>query len=250
MVSERKLKEAERIRNLLSKYKNYIIIDLYLTPSIIYKKIQEELKKFNSILTCVKKRIFLKVVENENTFDKIKNNLPNMLGIIFTNEDSLKMYGIISKISIYRFAKAGDIAPNDIWIKAGPTELAPGPVISELSKVGLKVGVDKGKIAVKEDFLLVKKEEIINSDKASVLQKFKIKPIEIKLNILSLFKDGMWINKNTLSIHNEISNYIPTHYKNAFNLTLNINYPTEKNITYLIQKAFLNSLAISNLLPK
>ncbi|MCS7123306.1 MAG: 50S ribosomal protein L10 [Candidatus Aenigmarchaeota archaeon] len=250
MVSEKKIKEFNRIKELLNKYKNYIIIDLYLTPSMIYKKIQDELKKVNSVLTCVKKRIFLKCVEGDKKFEKIKNRLPNMLGIIFTNEDTLKIYDIINKIKVYRFAKEGDVSPKDIWIRAGLTNLNPGPIISELSKVGLKVGVDKGKIAVKEDFLIVKKGEKISADKASVLQKFEIKPVEIKLNVFSVLLDSYWIEKDELSLYTEINNYINYCYSNAFNLSLNINYPTNKNINYLLQKAFLNNLSISNLLPK
>jgi len=248
MVSKEKIKEFERIKSLIENYKNYIILDLKNTPNSIYKKVQSELKKKGSILTVTKTRIFKKVVEKDLRFSNILEKLPNMISIIFTNEDPLSIYHQISNIRVYRYAKAGDVSPIDIWIRAGPTNFAPGPIISELSKVGLQVGVEKGKVAVKKDLLLVKKGDIIDADKASVLQKFDIRPIEIKLNIKSVLLDSIWIFEDNLYIFNEIENLVKTAYNNALNLSVNINYPTEKNIAILLQKAYLNAKSLSKIL--
>ena len=252
MVSERKIKEFERIKNFLEKFRNIIVIDLNKTPNKIYKKVQKELKSKSSILTCVKKRIFKKVVEYLKREDilSILSEFPNMIGIIFTNEDSLKVYKEISAIKVFRYAKEGDVAPKDIWIRAGPTNLPPGPLISELSKVGLVVGVERGKIAVKKDKLLVKKGEKISSDIASVLQKFDIKSIEIKLNIKLAKLNEIWIKKEHLEFSDNLENLLNQAYSNVFNLTINTNYPTNKNLEFILQKAYLNFNIISKLLEK
>ena len=56
-------------------------------------------------------------------------------------------------------AKPGDIAPEDILVKAGDTPFKPGPIVGELQKAGIPAAIEGGKIVIKKDKVLVKKGE-------------------------------------------------------------------------------------------
>ena len=241
MVAERKIKEVERILNLLRDFKNVCIVEVYKTPNLIIKKVREKLKKMGAVFTVTKKRLFKIAVEKSGREDvkKLIENMPKQLGLIFSNENALSLFSTIKNIKVNDYAKEGDVASRDIWIRATVTDLPPGPIITELSNVGLKVGVEGGKVAVKEDKLLVKKGEKITKEIASVLQKFDIKPIEICLNITTILNNGFIFKKEVLDLIDEYPKELETAYKNSFNLTLNINYPTKENINLLISKFML-----------
>src|SRR5438445_7174841 len=118
----------------------------------------------------------LKKTEREK-IQELEKIIPLQPGIIFTSMDPFVLYKKINSLKSLTFAKEGDVAQGEIWVHAGPTNLLPGPAISELSKAGIVAGVEEGKIAVKRDSLVVKPGEKISQIKASALRKLGIQPI-------------------------------------------------------------------------
>src|SRR3989338_2862633 len=104
-----------------------------------------------------------------------------MPALIFTKESPFRLARILRKSKTPAPAKAGQIAPADIIVPKGPTPFPPGPVISEFSSAGLKVGVEGGKVAVKEDAVVARKGEKITGKVAEVLARLGIKPMEVGL---------------------------------------------------------------------
>ena len=82
----------------------------------------------------------------------------------FSDTDAFEISGILADEKSPAKAKPGQESPEDIEIKAGPTELLPGPDISALSAVGLQPKVEEGKIAIAVDATLLKKGEVSYHD--------------------------------------------------------------------------------------
>jgi len=57
--------------------------------------------------------------------EKIANGLKGNTGLIFSNGDLAEIKKIIDKESREAPAKVGSIAPDEVWIRAGPTGLDP-----------------------------------------------------------------------------------------------------------------------------
>ena len=74
-------------------------------------------------------------------------------------------------------------AEDDIEVKDGPTDMVPGPSISELGALGLQVAVEDGKIAIKAPKVVITKGQTINENAASIFQKLNIMPFSVGLNI-------------------------------------------------------------------
>ena len=110
-------------------------------------------------------KIALDQIKNEkNHIEELEKYFEGMPAFIFTNENPFKLSKLLQKSKTRAPARAGQTAPEDIVITKGPTPFAPGPIISELSGVGLKVGVENGKVAVKEDTVIVKKGDKLDLD--------------------------------------------------------------------------------------
>src|SRR3989338_2085586 len=114
-----------------------------------------------------------------------------MPALLLKKENPFSLYKILKKSKSSASAKAGQIAPRDIIVPAGPTPFTPGPVISEFAALGIKAGVEGGKVAVKQDTTACKEGKPINAPLASMLARLGIEPMEIGLNLVAVFENGV-----------------------------------------------------------
>ena len=249
-VSETKKKEVELVKSLLSKYKTIGILDLTNLPS---PQLQDARKKLDVEIRVTKKRL-LKIALNEidKGVEKLDACLVNVIpALILTNNPSFKLAKDLRKGKSFVAAKAGQIAPNDLVVKAGPTSLPPGPIIGELGSVGIRASVEQGKVTVKEDTVIVKAGGVISGKVADVLTKLGIKPMELGLNLVATFENGNLFKRDVLSLDEKY--YLDTlrlAASEALNLSVNIGYVTEDNIELFFRKAEREAKALENIIHK
>ncbi|MEM7826113.1 MAG: 50S ribosomal protein L10 [Candidatus Aenigmatarchaeota archaeon] len=248
MVSEEKIKKVEELKKTINEFPVIGIMDLFKLPSNELQEVRRKIKDF-AILKAVKKRLLklaLEKSEKEN-LEKLVEMIPNQACLILSRENAFKLYSLLSSFKISMFAKKGDVASEDIKISAGVTNLPAGPVISELTRVGIPVGIEGGRIAIKKDFTIVKKGEVVSEDVANALRKLEIKPIVLSLNVLGIYEGGKVYEKGVLELVKTFPEKINEAYQNALNLSVNICYPTRESIKLLIVKAFNYAKAIERI---
>lgn len=248
MVRENKLKEVEELKKLIDEYPIFGIVDTYKLPS---KQLQEIRKKIrgNAIIRICKKSVLKHALKgsNKKNIEELEKIIPLQPAIVFSKTEAFKFYGMIDKMKSQTSAKAGDVAPDDIKVFAGPTVLMAGPAISEFTKAGIPAGVEEGKIAVKKDVVAAKKGGVISKDLAGVLRKLNIQPILVGLNIVVIYENGMIYKKDALSLVGEgYLNKLKDAFNQALNLSVFICYPTRDNIKNLLAKAYRQAKAIEN----
>lgn len=240
MVKEEKLKAVEDLKKSIESYEVLGIIDMKKLPTPQIQQIKKKVKGQAEIL-MMKKAIVLHALDGvkKENIAEFKKLLPLQPGLILTNMDPFKCYGIVDKLKSPADAKEGDTAPNDISISAGPTNLLPGPAISELAKAGIPAGVEEGKIAVKKDVVVAKKGTVINAAVASALKKLNIQPMLIGMNVVAVYHKGMIYKKDVLSLVGEVYlNKLKEAFTQALNLSVGIEFPTKENISYLLAKGY------------
>jgi len=182
---------------------------------------------------------------------KLNESLTGMPALLLSNQEPFKLAKTLSKSKSSAPAKAGQVAPKEIVINAGPTSFAPGPIIGELGAAGLKAGVEGGKIVIKEDKIIAKKGDLITPKIVDLLSKFKIEPMEIGLNITALLEDGVLYGRDVLSIDEKqfIENLRQAH-GDAFALSFEIGYITKDNIELMIKKAEIGAISLKEKVPQ
>ena len=164
-VAEYKKKYVQDMSKLIRQYPIVGLVNMEGLPAPQLQTMRSELRGKMELYMTKKRlmRIALEKIKNEkNGIEELEKHFEGMPAFIFTNENPFKLSRTLQKSKTKAPARAGQTAPSDITISKGPTPFAPGPVISELSNAGLKVGVENGKVAVKEDTVIVKKGEKIN----------------------------------------------------------------------------------------
>jgi large subunit ribosomal protein L10 len=239
-VQEYKKKEVELLKELAKKYRVVGIADLTGMPSAPLQRMRKQLK--GVVIRITKKRL-LKIALEQLEDEKLKGIKDSLEGImpclIFTNDGSFKLAKLLRQGKINAAAKAGQVAPKDLTVEKGPTSFTPGPIIGELGALGLKAGVEAGKVVVKEDSILVKKGQVISAKAADLLSKLGVEPMEIGLSLVATYENGIIYNKEVLDVDEKVYiDEISRIAKEAFLLTIGIGYVVKENISTLLSKAY------------
>src|SRR3989344_5650764 len=246
-VSEEKKKEVKEIQELFSEYPVVGLVDMTGLPALQLQRIKKQLRD-KIVFKMSKKRairISLKNIKLENV-DKLNEYLNDIMpAFIFTKENPFKLYKLLDKNKSSTKAKPGQKAPNDLIIKAGATNFTPGPIIGELGAMGLKTGVEAGKIIIKQDKVLVKKGEEISEKAADLLAKMGIEPMEVGLNLVVSYEKGEILTSDILGVSEEeyIEN-IKLAYSQSSALAREIGYISKDNIEMLIREAYISGKVI------
>ncbi len=177
--------------------------------------------------------------------EKLLEKIAGMPALMFTKENPFALYKIIKKSKTPAAAKAGQIAPRDIVLQPGPTPFTPGPVISEFAQLGIKAGVEGGKVAIKQETTVVKEGEPINAKLASMLQRLGIEPMEIGLDLSCVYEKGIIYPRSVLDIdEDKFMADLMGAVSGAFNLAIDITFINKDTIETLLGKAHREAKAV------
>jgi len=184
--------------------------------------------------------------KTKKNIDKLVADIDDQVAIIATKENPFKLFREVDGTKAKSPAKGGEISPIDIAVSKGETSFKPGPIVSELQKAGIPAGIDRGKVVIKEDKLLVKCGDRIPRELAPMLSRLEIYPLIVGLDLLAAYEDGIIYKPDVLKIDDAaVKNNIMTAATAALNLGVFISYPTKLSIVPLIQKAHRNAFNLS-----
>jgi len=245
MVSPAKLQMAEEIQRMLTSAQTIGLADIEGYESAIVKRIRKQLLG-KAQTKFVKKRVFQKVIEHlKDKYPKI-DELVKYLGsqnmVITYNGNPFDLINLLEETKIASYIKPGEIAPKDIEIPAGPTPFRPGPILTELKRMGLKVRVEKGQVVIAEPKVVVKAGEPVPENVASLLQKLGIKPKETRLVLKAAYYQGMVIKREIL-LKTKASwiEDIKRALEQAKYLALGVKLPTDFTVKELVTLAYTNA---------
>jgi len=272
------------LKDILSKTENakvLAVVGFEGLPSVQFQEIRKSLREDATVLVTKNSLTKIMLEELKQKKPHISDLEPYLKGqtaIIYSSKiNAFKLAMSLEKSKKKAPAKGGEIAEEDIIVPAGETSFKPGPVVGEMQKVGIPAAIDKGKVVIKKDAVVVKKGNVIPKDLAQMLSRLSIYPVTVGLDIRSAWEDGYVFKKESLLIDSEMvikdlvqairSSMILAVEKEYFTketaplivskaarvglaLSLEIGYPTKENISLLIQKAYKVGLSLNNVVKK
>lgn len=217
-----KRNEVESIVENAGKHELIGLVDIYGIPA----------KQFQQIRRNLHDNAIVKVSRNtlvEHAFNELGGNFIDLIAhvneqsaLIFSDGNPFKLFKSLEQTKTKRSAKAGEIAPEDIIVSAGPTSFKPGPIVGELQQAGIPAAIDGGKVKIKETKTVVKSGQVISKKQADVLAKLDIKPMPVGLSLLAVIYDGEIYLPDVLGIDEEAyTEKIALAAQQVFNLTVN-----------------------------
>jgi len=243
MLKKYKPEEVKRVEKLLNAYSVIGIINMHGLPAKQLQKIRDGVRG-RAVITMAKKTILQKAFDNvdKKYIKELEKKIIHEPALLLTNENPFKIFKLLKEKRIPASAKAGNIAPADIIIPAGPTPIPPGPAISIFQKAGLKTKVEQGKISVLKEKCVVKAGETINEEIVGILGLLKIEPMEIGIEVVAVWEDGIVYEKAVLDVDAEdYLNMLRLSVSQMVSLSLNTGYIVKETAELAIQKAFLEA---------
>jgi len=202
------------------------------------------------VLTMAKKtlvrRAWKKAGLSEEELDTLFDGVTIPMLVQTASLNAFQLYSELDKTRTGRPAKAGDLAPNDIIIEAGPTSFPPGPIVGEFNSVGIPAKIDKGKVSIQKTVTAVEKGQPISADMGLMLSKLEINPIEIGLILSGVIEGGTVMAAKDLDLDLDgFTANIKSATSGAFNLACNIGWFTNETVSVLLSKAAGEALAVA-----
>lgn len=247
-IPEWKKEEVKDVVKLVNKYPIFGLVDMENLPALQLQRMRIKLKDSLEIKMTRKRliRIALQQLKDKPNMDKVIESMRGMPALIFTKENPFKLSKLLSSNKSKAMAKSGQTAPTDIIIPAGPTQFTPGPIISELAQAGIKTKVEEGKLSVVSDVVLVKEGAKITPKQADLLSRFGIEPMEVGLNIVLVYEDGLIYPRSVLAIdEEEYLNNVKIAGMESIALSISIGYITQDNVTIMVKKAYMETKAVA-----
>lgn len=239
MVKETKVRMFNEIIDLLSNNNRTIcVLNIEKVPGQFVKEFRLELDKEEIPTKFVKKRVLLKALDklSEKERFKLLSFIKNYLGsetlIIATNKPFEEILRKIKSFERKRYIKPGEVAPEDIVLPKCEKQFQAGPqtgaILADLRVLGVKARPKGPVISIEEEKVVAKKGEVVSEKLASILQKFDIKPITVKLLPEVIISDNIVYPKDVLRLtEEELKENIKEAVKNCSRLNLYIKLPTK-----------------------
>lgn len=246
-ISKAKTEQLNKAVKILNDNPIIGIVNMQNLPAKQLQNMKTQLRQKVTLFMTKKRLIRLALKKaNDKGLQDLDGYLKGMPALLATSENPFSLYKIIKKNKSPAPAKAGQTANKDILVKAGPTPFAPGPIIGELGQVGIKAGIDSGKVTIKEDKVVCKDGDVITEQLASILTRLDIMPMEVGLDLLCVYENGTIYSKSVLDIDEEqFLGDLAQAGQNAIALAIETGIPTKDTTELMIQKASRESIALA-----
>lgn len=238
-IPESKIKAVKELEDLAKNKKTILVASIKNIPGSQFQEIVKKMRG-KAIVKVPKKNLIFRAFDKEanEEIKKLKDKIKDSFALLFSDLDSFELAGELMKSQSPAKAKVGQEAPTDIEIPEGPTELVPGPAVSELGALGIKIKIENGKISITEPKVVAEEGEKISQGAADLMGKLDIKPFKIGFMPLCAFdtKENKFYSEIKIDREGTIEE-LKISYGKALPFALEIGYVTEETVKLMVSKA-------------
>ncbi|KAM9887922.1 hypothetical protein OXX79_013277, partial [Metschnikowia pulcherrima] len=226
---DKKVQYFAKLKELLTEYKSIFVVGVDNVSSQQMHETRKALRGEATVLmgknTMVRRAIrgFLaELPEYEKLLPHIKGNV----GFIFTNGDLKTIREAIVSNVVAAPAKAGAVAPKDVWVPAGNTGMEPGKT-SFFQALGVPTKIARGFIEIVSDVKVVEAGNKVGPSEASLLNLLGISPFTYGLTVSQVYDNGQVFPAEILDITDEeLVGHFVSAIQTIASVSLAVNYPT------------------------
>jgi len=244
----RKARYKEKLEGLLREYQNMLIVSVDNVGSNQMQKIRLALRG-QAIVLMGKNTIIRKVLREEGkTNPKLANLLPFIVGnvgFVFTNSPLNTVRKAIMEHKVPAAARAGGLAPTDVFVPPGPTGMDPGQT-AFFQALNIATKIQKGSIEIINTVHLVRAGEKVTSSAVALLSKLDIKPFFYGMLVNHVFENGFVYAASVLDLSQaDLLNKFFNGVHKLTAISLQIGYPTLASVPQHFARAMEKLYALS-----
>jgi len=238
----------QKLKTYLEEFNSIFIVNVDNVGSNQMHEIRKALRGEAKILmgknTMVRRAIRILQVENPD-YEKLMPSVRGNIGFVFTNADLKTIRDKVLTNRVKAPAKAGALAPIDVFIPAGNTGMEPGKT-SFFQALGVPTKIARGTIEIINDVHLIKVGFRVGASEAALLNMLNISPFTYGLTVVQVYDNGTVFHPSVLDIEEDslVAQFV-AGIKNIAAISLQIGYPTVASVPHSIINSYKNLLAVS-----
>lgn len=246
--SQTKAAYFDKLKTLLEEYKSIFIVGVDNVSSQQMHEIRQSLRGEGVVLmgkNTMVRRALKGFIGEHPEYERLLPHVKGNIGFIFTNSDLKEIRDKILANRVAAPARAGAVAPADVWIPAGNTGMEPGKT-SFFQALGVPTKIARGTIEITSDLKLVEASSKVGASEATLLNMLNISPFTYGMVVAQIYDQGQSFDASVLDI--EESQLLAT-FTSAINtiasISLALNFPTLPSVMHSVVNSYKKLLAIA-----
>lgn len=179
--------------------------------------------------------------EYERLLPHVKGNV----GFVFTNGDLKATRDKILANRVAAPARAGAVAPADVFVPAGNTGMEPGKT-SFFQALGVPTKIARGTIEITSDLKLVAASSKVGASEATLLNMLNISPFTYGMGISQIYDQGQTFESNVLDIEeSQLLKAFTSAITTIASLSLAVNFPTLPSVMHSVVNSYKNLISVA-----
>jgi large subunit ribosomal protein LP0 len=177
--------------------------------------------------------------------DRLLPFVKGNVGFVFTNDDLKTIRGKILSNRVAAPARAGAIAPGDVWVPAGNTGMEPGKT-SFFQALGVPTKIARGTIEITTDLKIVEAGTKVGPSEATLLNMLNISPFTYGMGIAQIYDSGQTFESSVLDIEeSQLLKSFASAISTIASVSLALDYPTLPSVIHSVVNSYKKLLAIA-----
>lgn len=245
---DKKAEYFAKLRNLLEEYSSIFVVGVDNVSSQQMHEVRKALRGEATVLmgkNTMVRRALRGFLADLPEYEKLLPFVRGNVGFIFTNGDLKTIKDAVVSNVVAAPAKAGAIAPKDVWIPAGNTGMEPGKT-SFFQALGVPTKIARGTIEIVSDVKVVEEGAKVGPSEATLLNMLNISPFTYGLTVVQVYDKGQVFPASILEItDDELVKHFVSAISTITSISLAVGYPTLPSVGHSVVNHYKNVLAVS-----
>ncbi|KAL5346974.1 ribosomal protein P0 (A0) (L10E) [Pseudogymnoascus australis] len=238
----------DKLKGLLEEYKSIFIVSVDNVSSQQMHEIRQSLRGEGVVLmgkNTMVRRAIKGFVGDSPEWERLLPFVKGNIGFVFTNSDLKEIRDKILTNKVAAPARAGAVAPDDVFIPAGNTGMEPGKT-SFFQALGVPTKIARGTIEITADLKLVEAGTKVGASEATLLNMLNISPFTYGMGISQVYDNGNTFPPHVLDIGEEqLLKAFSSAITTIACVSLAVNFPTLPSVMHSVVNSYKNVLSVA-----
>lgn len=204
---------------------------------------EEDYSADNGILQV--RRALKGFIADTPDYERLLPHVKGNVGFVFTNSDLKATRDKILANRVAAPARAGAVAPADVFVPAGNTGMEPGKT-SFFQALGVPTKIARGTIEITSDLKLVESGSKVGASEATLLNMLNISPFTYGMGISQIYDQGQTFESSVLDIEeSQLLKAFTSAITTITTISLATNYPTLPSVMHSVVNSYKNMISVA-----
>ncbi|KAF7846421.1 hypothetical protein BT93_L4404 [Corymbia citriodora subsp. variegata] len=231
----------DKLKGLLDDYKSIFIVSVDNVSSQQMHEIRHSLRGDAVVLmgkNTMVRRALKGFITDSPEYERLLPHVKGNVGFIFTNGELKEIRDKILANKVAAPARAGAVAPADVYVPAGNTGMEPGKT-SFFQALGVPTKIARGTIEITSDLKLVEAGGKVGASEATLLNMLNISPFTYGMKVVQVYEDGNSFSPDVLDIEeSQLLKAFTSAIATITTISLAANYPTLPSIIHSLVNGY------------